>query len=115
MHARLTSFSVMTEQQDEALQWVDENYIPALQQEPGFKGLLVLNEEIEEEPGGEWLAITLWETADQASPGRLGDAVGGMKELAEQLKAVGVGLSHPRLYAVVRQTSASSTTAPEAR
>jgi heme-degrading monooxygenase HmoA len=105
MHARVTNFAVRTEQQEDALRWLDETYVPVLRQQPGFKGFLVLNEEIEEEPGGEWLAITLWETANQASPGRLGEVIGGLAELSEQLKAVGVGLSHPRLYAVVRQTS----------
>jgi heme-degrading monooxygenase HmoA len=103
MHARLTCLSSTPNQQDDALRWFDERLIPALRQQPGFKGFLMLNEVVEEEPGGEWLVISLWETADQAAPGRLGEVVGGPKELSDQLKAVGVALAHPRQYEVVRR------------
>lgn len=115
MHARLTRFSVRNEQQSTALEWLDATFIPSLRQEPGFKGLFILNEDIEEEPGGEWLAITLWDTSEQAAPGHLGQNVGGIQQLAEQLKAVGIGLTHPRLFEVVRLITPTVTTAQAAR
>ena len=44
MHARLTHFSSNPNHQDDALRWVDERPIPALRQQPGFKGFVMLDE-----------------------------------------------------------------------
>ena len=95
--AHVTSLSVRDEQREEALRWIDEGLVPALRQKLGFQGLLLLNEEVEEEPGGEWLAVLFWENVQLAEPGVLAD-------FSDQLKAVGIGIAHPRFYEVVRRT-----------
>ncbi len=97
MYARVTpNRGSDPSQREEVLRLVDENIVPALQQMPGFKGYLALYDE----NSGTGLAITLWETRDQADS--LG-ASSAMRSVLERFEALGMTFETPKIYEVVKQ------------
>ncbi len=68
MHARVTTISGSTDQLDEGVAGFRDNVVPALQEEDGGKGALLLVDR----QTGKGIAITLWEDeqAMQASEER---------------------------------------------
>lgn len=57
MHARVSTFQGPTDKIDEGLRVAEEDILPALGQEPGFKGIIFLGDR----KSGKTIAVTLWE------------------------------------------------------
>ncbi len=58
MYARVLVAQVQPDKSEELIQTIRDSVVPAIEQEVGFKGLLLLNN-VE---SGEGISITLWET-----------------------------------------------------
>ena len=69
MHARMTVATVQPDRFDEALAAVQEAFLPAAQEQPGYQGFLVLTDRQTQQLDG----ISFWETeADLQSSGGIG-------------------------------------------
>lgn len=58
MYARVTTFAIVPEKVDKALDIAETSVFPALQQQRGFKGMLKLFDR----QTGKAISVTLWET-----------------------------------------------------
>ncbi len=97
MYARVTPNRTSDpSKREEVLRLVDENVVPALQQMPGFKGYLALYDE----HSGRGLAVTLWETKDQADS--LGTTSAG-RDLLLRFEDLGMAFETPEIYEVVKR------------
>ncbi|HEV3228694.1 MAG TPA: hypothetical protein VGY97_04410 [Solirubrobacteraceae bacterium] len=83
MFARLTRFAGLpTERMQEALQEFQEEFVPALEQLPGFHGLVVGVDW----RGGKAAALSLWETRE---------AMAASAEVADQARATAQSRGQP--------------------
>lgn len=97
MYARVTpSHLADPSKREEALRLIDEQIVPALRQMPGFRGYLALGDQAT----GRSLAITLWETQEQAETFRASE---GVRELLAEAEAMGFTFETPQTYEVIRQ------------
>lgn len=97
MYARVTPNRISDpSKREEALRLIDENVVPALKQMSGFKGYLALYDE----RSGTGLAITLWETRDQADSWGASSA---MRSVLGSFEALGMTFEAPNIYEVVKQ------------
>lgn len=72
MHARVNATEWNPEEVDKGIRLTEETIIPSYQEQPGFRGYILLTE-----PGGTGaMAITLWETeADMESSAKVAQAM----------------------------------------
>jgi heme-degrading monooxygenase HmoA len=83
MYARMTVAQVQAERFDEALSAVQEAFLPAAQEQPGYRGFLLLTDRATQQLVG----ISLWETEAhlQSSGGASGYYQQRMNEFAALL------------------------------
>ena len=97
MYARVTPSRLADpSKREEARRLIDEQVVPALRQMPGFRGYLALGNQAT----GRSLAITLWETQEQAETFR---STEGVRELLAKAEELGFTFETPETYEVIRQ------------
>jgi len=92
MHARMTVAQAQPERFDEAVAAVQEAFLPAAQEQPGFRGFLLLTDRA----GQQLFGISTWETeADvQTSGGASGYYQGRMARFVDLLVAPPTTTTH---------------------
>jgi len=65
MHARVITTMTKPEKIDDAVKVIQDSVLPAAQQQPGFKGLLLVTDR----DSGKGYSLTLWETEDDMLAG----------------------------------------------
>ena len=65
MFARVTTVQVQADKVDEALGTLERSLLPAAEQQPGYKGYLLLTDRV----AGRAIGITLWESAEAREAG----------------------------------------------
>jgi heme-degrading monooxygenase HmoA len=97
MYARVTPSRLPEPgKREEARHLIDEVVVPALRQLPGFRGYLALADPAADRG----LAITLWDTREQAETFR---STAAAREVLTKAEALGYRFETPETYEVIRQ------------
>ncbi len=97
MHARVTTLEGPTDGMDVATRHLEEDVLPQLRQQDGFKGFIALGDR----QGGKLLGVSLWESEEaMRSSEEVADRTRGESAQAAGAQIVGVERYEVRLFDV---------------